>query len=1137
MRDAYVRVLEIAPGFSVTNRSIGSSPNVVLLDFLGRETDLNYDFIIIETAVVDFIQGHNMYPRDRARETLELFINHVRTTSRARVIILTIPTRYALLAPDASWQERLYNETAARFGIPILDGFRLIRQLIGGAKLKAVSAHLARAEQLVAAFDLPRKIAPSLAWRDLRDRQVQTNSLGLSAFVDHAHVSGPIHSLLGSILVDYIISAKPYEGDSPGHVTPQVRSPVITVDPNGGRQLVRTSTLMSRGLISLEQGETACYECPPGYRAFGLLVNKSKTVCFLQIVSPQGEIAFDMRFKSALSDWTGIVVPIIDPVGNGAVEVTVLNSSPESVTCRKLHNTEARLGPWYAELGELIVVREDWRDGIFRPVGENPTAFHLEDTTWAQWAIQEAAVRAGPVAQGIERDGCFVPAASAAFAATLLSNDTVTLSFADQARLLLVLGMTDRLAAFLDAVLSRESGEPGLEKMRDAMKAAHLGKGGTSASPADTRGHPNAALAAPCHDHTDFMDHEAPQEMRAIAHDTFEAANPASHEAEPATGAPSRPGVLAVEQSDVGDRDAMPAEAQDGFPDDIRLLHDLARAHEKQQNWPAAERLWRRYITRDDSRWWAYAALAATLRAQQRGTEAEVILRDGAARLPSEPEILAEAARAAEIGGDLPEAMRTWERIIALFPDRWIGFRGKAKVLGHSGRQRDADRLIETHAPLVSSDIDALHDLARLAERRRDWSLAENVWRSFLAANQRSPWAYAALAGALREQSRYPEAEDILRDALQRFPQDIDMPVEAARCAELRGALAEAARHWRAVSALRPRSPRGPLGEAAMLRRQGQIKAADEVILAAVDRLPDEPLLLEAYGRNAMAGNAWAEALTRLETAQYRFPSNDALRQRIFEVQLKVADEAGTAPPANFHDDGGADRALLMQFESLGGGGHGCEFGIFQRHFGAEPLGLLRWADIFQDALSQALETEFAGIGDPEFTNIFVPKDDANPEYWTTDTRYHMAMRSFVPEADVPLDRMRQQVTKRFQYLRRKLVEDLRSGAKILVYKNMKQNLTETELRRLHTACRHYGDNTLLYIRYEDARHPCGTVVAERDGLLIGYIDHFSHAPGSDEFLGSATDALLQLCKKAHALWGRDVSSSERLLEYHQVGV
>ncbi len=79
---------------------------------------------------------------------------------------------------------------------------------------------------------------------------------------------------------------------------------------------------------------------------------------------------------------------------------------------------------------------------------------------------------------------------------------------------------------------------------------------------------------------------------------------------------------------------------------------------------------------------------------------------------------------------------------------------------------------------------------------------------------------------------------------------------------------------------------------------------------------------------------------------------------------------------------------------------------IFHRHFGAEPLGLLRWADIYHDHLATALETEFAGVGEPEFTNLFVPSSSGRPEYRTTHKRYHMDIRTFVHSDEVPLDLM-----------------------------------------------------------------------------------------------------------------------------------
>ncbi|HVY16399.1 MAG TPA: glycosyl transferase family 90, partial [Rhodopila sp.] len=217
-------------------------------------------------------------------------------------------------------------------------------------------------------------------------------------------------------------------------------------------------------------------------------------------------------------------------------------------------------------------------------------------------------------------------------------------------------------------------------------------------------------------------------------------------------------------------------------------------------------------------------------------------------------------------------------------------------------------------------------------------------------------------------------------------------------------------------------------------------------------------------------------------------------------------------------DDADALAALMLSFESLGGWGHGCEFGLVQRHFNAEPLGLLRWADIGYEHLLAALETRFDGVGDKENTVVFVP-ENGQDEYWTIDTRYHMAMRTFVKTSACSCEQMRQRAERRLLYLKSKLIEDLTSGEKIFVYKNMRRNLTQEEAQKLQTAISAYGPGTLAYIAKADREHPHGTIMQSNPKLLTAYIDRFTFSQ-DEKFLGSSIDLFLDVCReiKRHAI-------------------
>jgi hypothetical protein len=110
--------------------------------------------------------------------------------------------------------------------------------------------------------------------------------------------------------------------------------------------------------------------------------------------------------------------------------------------------------------------------------------------------------------------------------------------------------------------------------------------------------------------------------------------------------------------------------------------------------------------------------------------------------------------------------------------------------------------------------------------------------------------------------------------------------------------------------------------------------------------------------------------------------------------------------------------------------------------------------------------------------------------------------------------------------LKAKLIDDLRAGDKIFVFKITARDLTEAELARLHAAMRRYGDNTLLYVAYANESKPNGHVEVRAPGLLVGYIDRFATGRRGETF-GPATVSWTALCRRALAVWHETRSEAQ----------
>ena len=203
-------------------------------------------------------------------------------------------------------------------------------------------------------------------------------------------------------------------------------------------------------------------------------------------------------------------------------------------------------------------------------------------------------------------------------------------------------------------------------------------------------------------------------------------------------------------------------------------------------------------------------------------------------------------------------------------------------------------------------------------------------------------------------------------------------------------------------------------------------------------------------------------------------------------------------------------RSLVLGFEALG---DDCEFGLFQRRSGAEPIGLFRFATVGSPRnLIDLLDSSFEGLGDAEFT--YLDRLECG-EYLIKDRRGYYWMHTFTRADTVDAEVFIRQQVRRINYLKQKLIEDLTVAEKIFVYKGTHKRLTDEDLFGLHRAMRRFGTNALLGIRLQDEDHPAGMIEVLADDLMVGYLDRMAHAEAAKGF---SPDVWLTLLRQARAI-------------------
>ncbi len=253
-----------------------------------------------------------------------------------------------------------------------------------------------------------------------------------------------------------------------------------------------------------------------------------------------------------------------------------------------------------------------------------------------------------------------------------------------------------------------------------------------------------------------------------------------------------------------------------------------------------------------------------------------------------------------------------------------------------------------------------------------------------------------------------------------------------------------------------------------------------------------------------------------------------------------VVDEAPPVPPdpvvrgplpagrlSGAADDDGAVRAvtalslaeLAVVFEPLG---VNCEFGMFQRRCGVEPLGLLRFAGLTYIDLLRGLEAGFAGLDD--VATLRCVKERAEWDWMVSSTRYGFQYHSFMRDAAIEPAVLLAGQSRVLRFRQQKLLDLLASGEKLFVVQ-APQGLTTAQVLPLARILRGYGPGALLFATDRTER-PAGSVEVVGPGLFLGSMAGIQRVAGDQEVAGrdnwlsdAGMTAWVSICAHAYRLW------------------
>lgn len=319
---------------------------------------------------------------------------------------------------------------------------------------------------------------------------------------------------------------------------------------------------------------------------------------------------------------------------------------------------------------------------------------------------------------------------------------------------------------------------------------------------------------------------------------------PATHQAQDQPAQPVLDAEAAIVKSDWKTAQTALESWLATHPGDGRALFDAGYVADAQNRLDAAASLYRRAVEANPQSFEAHLSLGLLLARQDKLAEAR-------------PELLAATSLAPGDAGSAAKA-RAW--------------RALARIDRASDPSEASNDLLEALKLSPETPADTLL-AATLADQAGQFDAAETAYRRVLAHDPKSAPANAGLAHLLIARKQYPDAETLLRAALEQSPDDPALTAQLATVLAIQNK-AEALPLIQKLHAAHPSDAAITRMLAEVLAEAGDAAGSDRLYTGLLAAAPDDSALLIAHGQNLIRQLKFAEAFAVFDKATLQDPAS-----------------------------------------------------------------------------------------------------------------------------------------------------------------------------------------------------------------------------------------------------------------------